>query len=297
MSQKYNVYKLEKGFLIKIRFLPDTTNLTPRKMANIFKRRKDGNFKLKPFKKRPPKTKLGRRLKDPFGNVILLKRALTSLIGAATYGGLNIVNKLNVEGMEYLSDLPKANVLFVSNHQTYFADVFALYHIFCSVKWRMKNINLPLYLLSPRVKSYFIAAEETMKNDGLLPKLFSYTGALTVKRSWRSKGKDVKRGADFRAPAKIKKALEYGWVITFPQGTTTPNAPVRKGSASLIKAFNPLVVFVEIEGFRTAFDKKGLKIIKKGVQLSVKFEKPMQFGEEATVEEIHRVLEEHLLDE
>ncbi len=259
-------------------------------MVKLFKKRIDRKFKLKPIKKRPPKTKFGRRIKDPFGNLILLKRALTSIIGIATYRRLNIVNKMNVEGMEILRDLPRQNVLFVSNHQTYFADVFAFNHIFSSDKWRMKNINFPIYLMMPRVRSYYIAAEETMKKSGLLPRIFSYAGAVTVKRAWRSNGKDVKRNSDLRAPAKIKAALSHGWVINFPQGTTTPNAPVRKGSASLIKSFNPIVVPVKIDGFRAAFDKKGLKFKERGVELSVKFGQPVQFGETATKEEIHAFL-------
>lgn len=265
-------------------------------MVKLFKKRKDRKFKLKPIKKKPPKTKLGKRIKDPFGNLILLKRALTSIIGIATYRRLNIVNKMKVEGMEVLRDLPKQNVLFISNHQTYFADVFALNHIFSSDKWRLKNINFPIYLMMPRVRSYYVAAEETMKNDGILPKIFSYAGAVTVKRAWRSKGKDVKRSSDLRAPAKIKAALGHGWVINFPQGTTTPNAPVRKGTASLIKAYNPIVVPVKIDGFNKAFDKRGLKFKEKGVQLSVSFGKPMQFAREATREEIHAYVEKQILE-
>lgn len=239
------------------------------------------------------KIKLNIPVIDPFGNILLLKRALMGLLGIATYRRLNIVNKTKVEGAEYLFDLPRKNVLFVSNHQTYFADVFALYHIFCSTKWRFKNINLPLYLLMPRVKSYYVAAEETMKG-GLLPKIFSYTGAVTVKRSWRHKGQKVQRGADLRAPSKIKKALDFGWVVTFPQGTTTPNAPVRKGTASLIKAFNPIVVPVEIDGFFQAFGKKGLAFKEKGVQLKVKFKQPVQFAERVSTTEIQAFLEEHI---
>lgn len=235
------------------------------------------------------------RLKDPFGKVLVLKRALTGIIGLATYPGLAIVNKMKVEGANHLLRLPKRNVLFISNHQTYYADVIALYHIFCSVKWKFRNINFPLYLLVPRVNSYYIAAEETMKESGILPKLFSYAGAVTVKRSWRYKGEDVRRGADFKAPEKIEKALGFGWVITFPQGTTTPEAPVQKGAASIIKAFNPLVVPVEIDGFRKAFGKKGLKLQKRGVRLSVKFKEPMRFGEDASIAEIHEFLENHIL--
>ncbi len=234
------------------------------------------------------------RLKDPFGNILVLKRVLTGFIGLATYRRFNIVNKTQVTGAEYLMDLPKANVLFVSNHQTYFADVIALYHVFSSAKWKKENIDSPVYLLSPRVKSYYIAAEETM-NSGFLPKLFSYAGAVTVKRAWRQAGEDVKGNSDFRAPSKIKKALDYGWVITFPQGTTTPNAPVRKGAASMIKKMNPLVVPVTLNGFSEAFDKKGLRFKKKGVQLSVEFKAPIQFDENTSVEDIQAFLEKHLI--
>lgn len=248
------------------------------------------------FKKRPPRTQLGKRLKDPFGHLIPLKRVLNMLLGIISYRRLNIVNRLTVEGMEHLKELPKNKVLFVSNHQTYYADVIALYHVFCSAKWGMNNINLPVYLLSPRVKNFYIAAEETMSSSGLFPKLLSYAGAVTVKRSWRHKGKAVNRSADIKAPAKIKTALGYGWVVTFPQGTTTPNAPVRKGAASMIKYLDPIVVPVTISGFREAFGKKGLESKKKGVQLKISFNKPIQFDKEATTADIMNFLENHLIN-
>jgi 1-acyl-sn-glycerol-3-phosphate acyltransferase len=224
---------------------------------------------------------------DPFGNVVLLKRALIGILAVVTYSRFNITNKLKIEGAEYLLDLPDRNVMFISNHQTYYADVMALYHIFCSVKWRFRNtIRYPLYFLLPRANSFYVAAEETMKDSGLIPRIFSYTGAVTVKRSWRAKGKEVQRGADRHAPEKIQKALEYGWVVNFPQGTTKPYAPVRRGVAHLIKEYNPIVVPVVINGFRRAFDKKGLKFKKRGTTLSVKFKAPIRFDESFTVDQI-----------
>ncbi|MBK8556005.1 MAG: 1-acyl-sn-glycerol-3-phosphate acyltransferase [Lewinellaceae bacterium] len=236
------------------------------------------------------------RLRDPFGNILPFKRLLTGILGLATYSGLNIVNRTKVEGAHYLLDLPKNNVLFVSNHETYFADVFAMYHIFSSVKWRFRNINIPIYLLFPRVKSYYIAAEETMKK-GWLPRLFSYAGAVTVKRNWRQAGQEVTRGADVQAPTKIVKALSFGWVITFPQGTTELGAPVRKGTAHLIKTLKPTVVPVYIEGFREAFDKKGLRIRNRGSKLLVRFSEPIQFDDDITVASIQEFLEGHILGE
>jgi len=88
--------------------------------------------------------------------------------------------------------------------------------------------------------------------------------------------------------------LESGWVITFPQGTTKLNAPVRKGAANLIKKLNPIVVPVKVDGFRAAFGKKGLKIEEKGVDLSVRFSAPVQFDKEASLEEILGFLEAHV---
>lgn len=237
------------------------------------------------------------QFKDPFGNVLLFKRFITALLGTATYTGINIVNRTRIEGIEHLKNLPENNVLFVSNHQTYFADVFALFHIFSALKWGLRNINIPLYLLCPRVKAYYIAAEETMLQSGWLPRLFAYTGAVTIKRNWRRAGQDIQGNADLQAPLKIKKALSFGWVITFPQGTTTPNAPVRKGTANIIKSYQPIVIPVEIKGFNEAFDKKGLRFRKPGTRLHVRFLAPVQFGEEATVADIQQFLEGHLLGE
>jgi 1-acyl-sn-glycerol-3-phosphate acyltransferase len=236
-----------------------------------------------------------RSWRDPFGNLLLLKGLLTSLLGLLTYPGLNLLNRLRVSGLAHLHDLPDRNVLFVANHQTYFTDVIALYHVFGAAKWRLRQITWPVYLLAPRVRCYYVAAEETMKEGGWLPKLFSYAGAVLVKRSWRKQGEAIQRGADFRSPAKIKRALDYGWVINFPQGTTSPGAPVRKGAANMIKAFQPLVVPVRIGGFDRAFDKKGLRFRQLGTRLTIEFGTPVQFGEAASWEEIYSFLEERML--
>ena len=57
-------------------------------------------------------------------------------------------------------------------------------------------------------------------------------------------------------------------VITFPQGTTTPFKPIRKGTAHIIKRYKPIVVPIVIDGFRRSFDKKGLRVKKKNVYQS-----------------------------
>jgi 1-acyl-sn-glycerol-3-phosphate acyltransferase len=116
----------------------------------------------------------------------------------------------------------------------------------------------PIYLLTPRSRVYFVAAEETMKRGGWLPRLFALGGAVTVTRTWRSEGKDVSRKVVKTDIDNINRALSEGWVITFPQGTTAAYAPGRKGTAHIIRQNRPVVVPVVIDGFRRAFDKKGL---------------------------------------
>ena len=130
--------------------------------------------------------------------------------------GLAIINTISISGTEHLKNLPKRNVLFVSNHQTYFADVITFIHIFCAVKWRKENrLGLPFYLLNPFTRVYYVAAAETMKSNWLT-RLFRWAGAITVKRTWRAEGKEVRRGLDPGDTRKISKALENNWVITFP---------------------------------------------------------------------------------
>lgn len=215
--------------------------------------------------------------RDAFGHLYFLKRSLIFLLGSFTYNRYNGFNKLKVTGTEKLVDLPSQNVLFVSNHQTYFADVFAMYHVFCSVKnGFIDTIKNPVYLLNPKIDFYYVAAEETMK-DNVLTKLFAYTGAVTVKRTWRAKGQDVNRMVDLSEVNNIDKALQNGWVVTFPQGTTKAFAPGRRGTAHLIKKNNPIVIPVVIDGFRRAFDKKGLKIKKKGINATMTFKDPLVF--------------------
>jgi 1-acyl-sn-glycerol-3-phosphate acyltransferase len=225
-------------------------------------------------------------LVDILKKVKLVRKLFYAVVGIVTYPGLAMVNKIKISGTEYLKQLPKQNVLFVSNHQTYFADVMAFLHIFCAVKWRKINkLGLPYYLLNPFVNVNFVAAEETMK-DNLLTKFFTLAGAITIKRTWRAGGKDIKREVDSNDYTKIYEALKKRWVITFPQGTTKPFAPGRKGTAHIIKEMNPLVVPVVINGFWRAFNRKGLKFKKKGTVLSVQFKEPIHFDTSLTIDEI-----------
>jgi 1-acyl-sn-glycerol-3-phosphate acyltransferase len=216
----------------------------------------------------------------------VFKKIIYFIVGIFTYPGLVLINRLQISGTEHIQDLPKRNVLFVSNHQTYFADVITFLHIFCAVKWRKRNrLGIPYYLLNPFTKVYYVAAEETMQGSWI-SRLFTLAGALTVKRTWRSEGTEVRRGLDPSDTRKITRALDENWVITFPQGTTKPFAPGRKGTAHIIKLKKPIVVPVVINGFWRAFNKKGLKFKKKGSLLSVRFKEPLEIDYEESAESI-----------
>ena len=225
-----------------------------------------------------------------------VKGIVYAVVGIITYPGLNIINRLRISGMEHLKGLPKQNVLFVSNHQTYFADVITFIHIFCANYWGKKNrLGIPFYLLWPFTRIKYVAAEETMKSS-LLTKFFTLAGALTVKRTWNSGGTEIRRGLDPSDTRKIFDALNKNWVITFPQGTTKAFAPGRKGTAFIIRQTNPVVVPVVINGFSRAFNKKGLVIKRKGTPLSVRFKAPLEIdptqSNEAILEQIMDAIEQ-----
>lgn len=205
----------------------------------------------------------------------LVRKIVYFIVGLFSYPGLAMINRIKISGTEHLKGLPRANVLFVSNHQTYFADVIAFLHIFSAVKWgKMNRLGVPYYLLNPFTRVNYVAAEETMKGSWI-SRFFTLAGALTVKRTWRPEGTEVRKGLDPSDTRKITRALADNWVITFPQGTTKPFAPGRKGTALIIRQNRPIVVPVVIGGFWRAFNKKGLKFKKKGVHLSVTFKEPL----------------------
>ncbi len=214
---------------------------------------------------------LGERLKK----FNFVRKVVYFVVGIVSYPGLAMINKLKISGTEHIKKLPRSNVLFVSNHQTYFADVITFLHIFCAVKWGKTNrLGIPYYLLNPFTRVNYVAAEATMKGSWI-SRLFAMAGALTVKRTWQNEGKEVRKGLDPSDTRKINRALERHWVITFPQGTTKPFAPGRKGTALIIKQNKPIVIPVVINGFWRAFNKKGLKFKKKGTLLTVKFKEPL----------------------
>lgn len=219
-------------------------------------------------------------------NIKPVRSLVYAIVGIVSYPGLVWFNKLEISGTEHISKLPRHNVLFVSNHQTYFADVITFLHIFCAIKWGKKNrLGVPYYLLNPFTNVNYVAAEETMRGSWV-SRLFTLAGALTVKRTWNADAKEKRKGLDPSDTRKIERALSENWVITFPQGTTKPFAPGRKGTALIIKRNRPIVVPVVINGFWRAFNKKGLKFKKRGTLLTVKFKEPMKIDYEDTSENI-----------
>jgi 1-acyl-sn-glycerol-3-phosphate acyltransferase len=223
---------------------------------------------------------------DKLKNIKLVKAIVYVIVGLFYYPRLTICNKLKIEGTEHIKDLPRKNVLFVSNHQTYFAEVITFLHIFCAVKWRKKNrLGIPYYLLNPFTNVYFVSAAETMK-ESRVTRFFKLAGSITVKRTWNEGSTEMRKGIDPSDTRKIERALTQSWVINFPQGTTRPFAPGRKGTAFLIKQIRPVVIPIIVSGFNIAFDKKGLKLKKKGTQLSVKFFPPLQVDYDAGYNEI-----------
>lgn len=232
--------------------------------------------------------------RNPFGHLLFLKKWLIRIAGTLTHRRYRGFNELQIEGSEIIRQLPDTNVLFISNHQTYFADVVAMFHVFnASLSGRIDNIKNVGYLWQPKLNIYYVAASETMRS-GLLPKILAYAGAITVERTWRADGKDIneKKAVNPNDTENIMKALEDGWVITFPQGTTKSFKPVRKGTAHIIKTHKPIVVPIVIDGFRRSFDKKGLRIKKKNILQSFIIKEPLQIDyENETIEQIVEKIE------
>lgn len=236
--------------------------------------------------------------KNPFGHNLFLKKWLIRILGLISHQRYKRFNKLEIDGSEIIRNLPDTNVLFVSNHQTYFADVVAMFHVFnASLSGREDSIKNVGYIWQPKLNMYYVAAAETMKKS-LLTKILAYAGSISVERTWRSEGKEVNRQVKMSDISNIGIALKDGWVITFPQGTTTPWKPLRKGTAHIIKKYKPVVVPVVIDGFRRSFDKKGLRVKKKGILQSMVIKEPLEIdydneSTESIIEKLEYAIEQH----
>lgn len=236
--------------------------------------------------------------KSPFGQYLFVKKFLIRLFGLLTHRRYRGFNELQIEGSEIIKELPETGVLFVSNHQTYFADVVAMQHVFnASLSGRVDSIKNIGYIWQPKLNIYSVAAKETIKK-GFLPRILGYAGVIPVDRTWREAGKEIHRDVNLEDSKNIGIALEDGWVITFPQGTTTPFKPIRKGTAHIIKQFKPIVIPIVIDGFRRSFDKKGIRLKKRGILQSMVIKEPLKIDYEndsieEIVEKIEYAIEQH----
>lgn len=212
--------------------------------------------------------------KNILGQSIFLKRIIIAIVGFITHKSFRSKN-FKIIGSKNLINLPENNVLFISNHQTYFYDVIAMLHVFnSSVKGKIDSVKRPKYLFNPKTNLYFIAAVETMKNS-LITKLLAYAGAILIQRSWRDSGESINREVRSQDPSNINLALEDGWVITFPRGTTDKSMPVRKGTAHLIKNNHPTIVPIKLSGFSDVFQRNGLKVLNRKKSFSMEICEPV----------------------
>jgi len=236
--------------------------------------------------------------RNPFGHILFVKKWIIRILGVLSHRRFNKFNKLIIEGSEVIKSLPENKVLFVSNHQTYFADVTAMIHVFnASLSGRVDSIKNVGYLWQPKMNIYFVAAKETMRS-GLFPRILAYAGSVSIDRTWRAKGEQVNRQVKMSDISNIGKALDDGWVITFPQGTTTPYKPIRRGTAHIIKKYKPIVIPIVIDGFRRSFDKRGIRIKKKNILQSMEIKKPLDIDYdndsiENIVKKIEHAIEQH----
>ena len=212
--------------------------------------------------------------KNILGQSIFLKRIIIAIVGFITHKSFRSKN-FKIIGSKNLINLPENNVLFISNHQTYFYDVIAMLHVFnSSVKGKIDSVKRPKYLFNPKTNLYFIAAVETMKNS-LITKLLAYAGAILIQRSWRDSGESINREVRSQDPSNINLALEDGWVIAFPRGTTDKTKPVRKGTAYIIKNNLPIIVPIKLSGFSDVFQRNGLKVLNRKKSFSMEICEPV----------------------
>ena len=113
-----------------------------------------------------------------------------------------------------------------------------------------------------------------MKNS-LITKLLAYAGAILIQRSWRDSGESINREVRSQDPSNINLALEDGWVITFPRGTTDKTKPVRKGTAYIIKNNLPIIVPIKLSGFSDVFQRNGLKVLNRKKSFSMEICEPV----------------------
>jgi 1-acyl-sn-glycerol-3-phosphate acyltransferase len=169
-----------------------------------------------------------------------LRRGLITSLGLGfTIPYFRFLNRVKVTGDVIVDKLPRKNVVFLSNHQTYFMEAMAIFDVV--------YVRHRLPLENPFMR--FSAATETMKQNPLT-QLFTKAGGVTFRRSFREGGKEVKRAVDFEGVAKVEEAIANGWLLHFPAGTTQKGAPLRPGIAQLLHRTKAVAVPVRVDGFR-----------------------------------------------
>ena len=183
-----------------------------------------------------------------------LRRGIITSLGLGfTIPYFRLLNRVKVTGDSIIDKLPRKNVVFLSNHQTYFMEAMAIFDIV--------YVKHHLPLENPFMR--FSAATETMRQNPLT-QLFTKAGGVTFRRSFREGGKEVKRTVDFEGVAKVEEAITNGWLLHFPAGTTQKGAPLRPGVAQLLHRTKAVAVPVRVDGFRKLLLHKQLpgKILK-----------------------------------
>lgn len=179
-------------------------------------------------------------LRQTFLDRWLRRGIITSLGLGFTIPYFRLLNRVRVTGDAIIDKLPRKNVLFLSNHQTYFMEAMAIFDVV--------YVRHRLPLENPFMR--FSAATETMKQNPLT-QLFTKAGGVTFRRSFREGGKEVRRAVDFEGVAKVEEAIANGWLLHFPAGTTQKGAPLRPGVAQLLHRTQAVAVPVRVDGFRS----------------------------------------------
>jgi 1-acyl-sn-glycerol-3-phosphate acyltransferase len=177
------------------------------------------------------------------------------------------LNSVTAEGADLLTALPRKNVIFLSNHQTYFTEAIAFFDLLYIVH------GMPYE--DPHLR--FSAATETMKKN-LVTKVLTYAGGVTFKRSFREAGKEVNRPVDLDGLSKIEEAIATGWLLHFPTGTTQKTAPIRPGMAQLLHRSKALAVPVRVDGFQDLLLHKQLPG-RTGKRATIRFFPPMDLDD------------------
>jgi len=211
---------------------------------------------------------------------LLIQTPINHFIGTLF---LKILNRLEVEGRENIKKLPPSNVLFVSNHQTFYMEGIALMIEFN----RAKQPFLHWFWKTTTGRCYYLVTIETARIKGWMNRLIEWAGAVTVTRTWRRGDRslqlnEVTMESVRNDQVKIVRAIKDGWVITFPQGTITPFLKGRKGTAYIIKEAKCIVVPVVIDGFSKAFKEDKLcRPLKLRSRLTMRFKDPMEINFDA----------------